>query len=237
MGYRIQGLLLQAAPVEAALRVLERAYDYRLFELPGRGLWLMDLAVPVPKPGDRAVIRAARPLAPGYVDALRVLGADEEPFEQFAWLAASAMAAKQLRQRLLGFVSDDLTLDFAVVAGPDGIEVIGDRLGGYLLRWERATLAIQPFYRGGSADDWPLPPEELALIPGVTLLDTEELAGVYPLHGNVVAEMHGFADGAAGLGIGTYTGGQVGAVRLIEARGLDSSVWDRGAGWRREAGA
>jgi hypothetical protein len=48
--------------------------------------------------------------------------------------------------------------------------------------------------------------------------------------------MQGFAGGAAGLGIGTFTGGQVGAVRLLEARGLDGSPWDLGAGWWRDPG-
>ncbi|MFI5259637.1 MAG: hypothetical protein ACHQ01_08530 [Candidatus Limnocylindrales bacterium] len=237
MGYRVQGVLFRTAPLPAALAALEHAYGYRLFELPGHGLWLVDLGVPVPKPGDRALIRTARPLAPSYVDALRVLSGDEEPFEQLAWLTASAVAARALAQPVLGFVSDDQVLDFAAVATPDGLHVIGDKLGQYLLRWEGGALAIQPFYSDGSAEEPPIPPEELSLIPAVTLLDTEELAsGGYPLHGNVVAEMQGFADGAPGLGIGTVTGGQVGAVRLVEARGLDQSPWDLGAGWRREPG-
>ncbi len=237
MGYRVQGVLFRAAPDQTGLGTLERAYGYRLFELPGCGLWLLDLGVPRPKPGDRALIRAARPLAATYVDALRVLGADDDAFEQIAWLAASALAAEELRQPVLGFVSDDETLDFAAVARPDGIEVIGDRLGQYLLRWENGALAIQPFYSDGTAWEPPMPPEELSLIQAATLLDTEELAsGGYPLHGNVVAEIQGFAGGAAELGIGTVTGGQVGAVRLLEARGLDASPWDLGTGWRREPG-
>jgi len=237
LGYRVQGVLFRTAPDLAGLAALERAYGYRLFELPGCGLWLVDLGVPVPKPGDRGLMRAARPLAATYVDALRMLGADDEAFEQVAWLAASALAAKELRQPVLGFVSDDEMLDFAVIATPDGIEVIGDRLGQYLLRWESGALAIQPFYSDGTPGEPPTPPEELSLIPVVTLLDTEELAsGAYPLHGNVVAEMQGFAGGAAGLGIGTFTGGQVGAVRLLEARGLDGSPWDLGAGWWRDPG-
>lgn len=237
MGYRVQGVLVRTAPDRAALTLLERAYGYRLYELPDRGLWLIDLGVPVRKPGDRATVRAARPLASSYVDALRVLGSDEEPLEQIPWLTASAIASQALRQPILGFVSDDQLLDFAVVATPDRVVVIGDRCGKYLLRWERGALAIQPFHGSGSAEEPPIPPEELSLIPSVTLLETEELASAgYPLHGNVVAEMQGFTDGAARLGIGTFTGGQVGAVRLLDAKGLELSLWDRGAGWRRERG-
>jgi hypothetical protein len=231
LGYRVQGVMVRARPDAAGLTVLERAYGYRLFELADRGLWLIDLGVPEPKAGDRAIIRAARPLASGYVDALRVLGSDEETFEQLAWLAASAIAAKQFRQPVLGFVSDDAVLDFAVIATPDGVGVIGDKLGQYLLRWESGALAIQPFTSGGDRQEPPIAPEELALIPAVTLLATETLgSGGYPLHGNVMAEMNGFADGAVDLGIGTWNIGQVGSLRLVEAKGLDHSLWDRAAG-------
>jgi hypothetical protein len=231
LGYRVQGVMVRARPDAAGLTVLERAYGYRLFELADRGLWLIDLGVPEPKAGDRAIIRAARPLASGYVDALRVLGSDEETFEQLAWLAASAIAAKQFRQPVLGFVSDDAVLDFAVIATPDGVGVIGDKLGQYLLRWESGALAIQPFTSGGDRQEPPITPEELALIPAVTLLATETLgSGGYPLHGNVMAEMNGFADGAVDLGIGTWNIGQVDSLRLVEAKGLDHSLWDRAAG-------
>lgn len=237
MGYRVQGVLFRAAPDPGGLAKLEAAYSYRLYELPGRGLWLIDLGVSVPAPGDRAAIRAARNLAPSYVDALRVLGGEEDTFEQIAWLTASVAVARGLRQPVLGFVSDNEALDFAAVALPDGVAVIGDRLGQYLLRWEGGALAIQPFYSDGKGEVPLIPPEELSLIPAVTLLDTEVLTGdSYPLHGNVVAELGGFADGAAGLGIGTWTGGQLGAVRLVSANGLDGSLWDRAAGWRREPG-
>jgi hypothetical protein len=231
LGFRVQGVLVRARPDGAGLTALERAYGYRLYELVGRGLWLIDLGVAEPKPGDRAIIRAARPLASGYVDALRVLGGDEETFEQLAWLAASAVAARQLRQPVLGFVSDDSLLDFAAVVTPLGVGVIGDKLGQYLLRWESGALAIQPFCSDGSDDEPPIPPEELSLIPAVTLLANEKLAsGGYPLHGNVMAEMHSFAEGAAGLGIGTWHFGQVGSLKLIEAKGLDHGLWDRAAG-------
>jgi hypothetical protein len=230
LGYRVQGVLLRAMPDAAGLTALERAYGYRLFELAGRELWLLDLGVPEPKSGDRAVIRAARMLAPGYVDALRVLGSEEETFEQLGWLVATAAAARQMRQPVLGFVSDDTLLDFAAVITAEGVGVIGDKLGQYLLRWEAGALAIQPFTNGGNHHEPPIAPEELALIPAVTLLDTEMLgSGGYPLHGNVAAEMRGFADGAAGLGVGTYNVGPVGSLRLVEAKGLDHSLWDRAA--------
>jgi hypothetical protein len=231
LGYRVQGVLVTARPDSAGLTALERAYGYRLHELVGGGLWLIDLGIPEPKAGDRALIRAARPLAPGYVDALRVLGSDEEKFEQLAWLTASAVAARQLRQPVLGFVSDDDLLDFATVATADGAVVIGDRLGQYLLRWEPGGLTIQPFCKDGTDDEPPVPPEELSLIPSVTLLANEKLAGAgYPLHGNVVAEMPGFAPAAAALGIGTWNFGPLGSLRLVEAKGLDHGPWDRAAG-------
>jgi hypothetical protein len=230
LGYRVEGLLVRARPETAGLAALERAYGYRLFELVGHGLWLLDLGVPEPKPGDRATTRAARPLAPAYVDALRVLGGDEEKFEQLAWLAATAAAARQLREPVLGFVSDDELLDFAAVVSPEGVSVIGDRLGQYLLRWEDAALAIQPFCKPGPDEEPPAPPEELSLIPAAKLLPTEALAsGDYPLHGNVMVEMHGFARGTAALAIGTKNFGPAGSLKLIEAKGLDHSLWDRAA--------
>jgi hypothetical protein len=127
-------------------------------------------------------------------------------------------------------VSDDEALDFATVVTPDGVGVIGDRIGQYLLRWEGGTLTIQPFCKGGTADEPPVPPEELSLIKAVTLLENETLtSGGYPLHGNVVAEMHGFADGASGLGIGTWNYGQAGSLSMVEAGALANSLWDRAA--------
>jgi hypothetical protein len=231
VGYRVQGLLVKARPDAAGLSALEGAYGYRLFELSGRGLWLIDLGIPEPQPGDRAMIRAARPLAPGYVDALRVLGDDDVTLEQLAWLAAAGAASRQLRQPVLGFLSDDAQLDFAALVKPEGAEVIGDKLGQYLLRWEGGSLAIQPFCSDGNGQECPTPPEELSLIPSVTLLANEKLApGGYPLHGNVMAEIHSFAEGAAGLGIGTWNFGPVGSLKMIAAAGLDHSLWDRAAG-------
>ena len=231
MGYRVQGLLVQARPESAGLTSLGRAYGYRLFELSGRALWLIDLGIPEPQAGDRAIIRAARPLATGYVDALRVLGEDDETLEQLAWLTAAAATARQLRQPVMGFLSDDTHLDFATIVKPEGVEVIGDKLGQYLLRWEGGSLAIQPFCSAANGEECPTPPEELSLIPAVTLLANEKLdASGYPLHGNVVAEIHSFAEGAAGLGIGTWNFGSVGSLKMIEAAGLDHSLLDRAAG-------
>ena len=234
MGYRIQGVIVRARPESAGLTALERAYGYRLFELVGRGLWLLDFAIAEPKPGDRALIRASRPLASGYVDALRVLGHDEEKFEQLAWLTVAAVAARQLRQPAFGFLSDDELLDFATIVTPDGVGVIGDKLGNYLLRWEGGALAIQPFCQEGTDGEPPVPPEELSMIPALHLLPNEPLAkGGYPLHGNVLAEMNGFADAAGSLGLGTRTFGPAGSLALIEAKGLDHSLWDRAAGGSR----
>lgn len=228
MGYRVQGVLVRAKPAVAGLAAIEHAYGFRLYELTGRGLYLMDLAIAEPEPGDRAVIRAARPLAPGYVDALRVLSADEEPLEQLAWLAASAAVARQLRQPVLGFLSDDEKLDFAAVVKPEGVGVIGDKLGQFLLRWERGDLVIQPFCNDAENCEPPEAPEELSLIQAVTLLATEKLAASgYPLHGNVMAEMSAFAEGTEVLGISTWNIGPVGSLRLVEARGLDHGLWDR----------
>jgi hypothetical protein len=229
--------MVRAKPDGAGLATLEHAYGYRLYELDGRGLWLIDLAIAEPKPGDRAIIRAARPLAPSYVDALRVLSCDEVSLEQLAWLTAAALATKHFLQPVLAFVSDDQGLDFVAIVGPDGVGVIGDRLGQYLLRWEGGTLAIQPFCNEGTDDEPPTPPEELALIPAVTMLETEKLAsGGYPLHGNVVAEIEGFAGPALELGIGTRSYGQETRLKLVEARGLDRGMWDRAAGDARQRG-
>jgi hypothetical protein len=231
VGYQIQGVLLRDKPDVAGLEALEKAYGYKLFELPDRGLWLLDLGVPVPAPGDLKTVKAARPLASSYVDALRVIGCDEEPLEQLAWLTAGAAAAHHLGQPILVFLSDDEEHDFVAVVSPAGVSVIGDRLCGYLLRWEGGALVIQPFLSGITGQQPSTPPDELALIPKASLLPTETLAGDgYPLHGNVVAEMSGFADGDVPLGIGTLSHGPQGSLQLIEAKGLSNSCWDRAAG-------
>jgi hypothetical protein len=230
VAYRIQGLFLKQEPSEAAVSELERLHDYKLFELVGHRLWLLDLDLPDPKPGDRAAIRAARPLAPSYIDALRVLGSDEQPLEQAPWLIATAGVAKLFGQPALGFVSDDDRLDFAAVANPDGVSVIGDRLESHLLRWEAGTLVIQPYCGHGSDGQMPCAPEELSLIPGTTVLETEQLTDGYPLHGNVVAEAHSFAPNTEALGIGTWSFGPVGSLRLVAEQRMDGCVWDRATG-------
>jgi hypothetical protein len=187
--------------------------------------------VPEPQPGDLKAVKAARPLASGYVDALRVIGCDEERLEQLAWLTAGAAAARQLRQPVFVFLSDDEEQDFVAVVTPEGVSVIGDRLRSYLLRWESGVLVIQPFVGAGTGQESPTPPDELALIPKASLLPTETLApGGYPLHGNVLAEIGGFAEGDVPLGIGTWSYGPQGSLTLIEAKGLSNSGWDRAAG-------
>ncbi len=231
MGHRIQGVLLRSKPDAAGLAALERGYGYKLFELTGQQLWLLDLGVPEPAPGDLPSIRAARLLAPNYVDALRVIGWDEEPLPQLSWLIAAAAASRQLRQPVLAFLSDDEVHDFVAIAAPGGVTIIGDKLRGYLLRWEGGALVVQPFVSYETGQEPPMPPDELALIPKASLLPTEKLAvGGYPLHGNVLAEISGFAQGAALLGIGTRSQSQRGSLQLIEAKGLGHSVWDRAAG-------
>jgi hypothetical protein len=234
VAYRIQGVLLKERPSEAALTELARRHAYKLFELVGRPLWLLDLDLPALKPGDRAVIRAARPLAPSYVDALRVLGSDEQPFEQGPWLTATAGVAKLLGQPVLGFVSDDEGLDFATIATPEGVSVIGDTLEPYLMRWESGTLMIQPYSKNDSGGETPGAPEELSLIPSATVLETERLSGGYPLHGNVLAEMDGFVPGVEVLGIGTWNVGPLGTLKLLVGERMEHSVWDRAAAERRE---
>ena len=101
----------------------------------------------------------------------------------------------------------------------------------YLLRWEDGALVIQPFVSGGTGQEPPTLPDELALIPKASLLPTETLAaGGYPLHGNVLAEISGFAEGDVPLGLGTWSHGPQGSLQLIEAKGLSNSGWDRAAG-------
>jgi hypothetical protein len=233
VAHRIQGVLLKQRPSEAALPELRRRHGYKLFEMVGRELWLLDLDMPAPKPGDRAAIRAARPLAPSYVDALRVLGSEEQPFEQAPWLTATAAIAKILDQTALGFLSDDEDLDFAAIATPEGVSVIGDTLEPYLMRWEAGALLIQPYCKNEPNVETPSAPEELSLIPNATVLEPERLSGGYPLHGNVAAEIHGFAPGVEMLGIGTRSFGPIGSLWLVANERMDHSVWDRAAGARR----
>jgi hypothetical protein len=231
LGYRISGLLLRSKPDAAGLSALERAYGYKLFELAAGPLWLLDLGVTEPAPGSLTVVKAARPLASSYVDALRVIGADEEPLEQLVWLAAAEAAAHLFRQPVMAFLSDDETYDFAAVVSTAGVTVIGDRLRSYLLRWEKGTLAIQPFYYGVGGAEPPEPPDELALIPKTSMHPTEKLPTTgYPLHGNVLAELATFAPEASSLGMGTWTVGPLGSLNIIEAKRLGHSCWDRATG-------
>ena len=163
-----------------------------------------------------------------------MLGSDEQPFEQAPWLTATAAIAKLLDQTALGFLSDDQGLDFAAIATPEGVSVIGDTLAPYLMRWEAGALMIQPFCKNDPEEETPCPPEELSLIPNVTVLEPEQLSGGYPLHGNVAAEIHGFASGVETLGIGTTSFGPIGSLWLVANERMDHSVWDRAAGARRE---
>jgi hypothetical protein len=159
-----------------------------------------------------------------------VLATHEGLLEQTFWLLATAAAARHLNQPVLGFVSDDQRLDFAAIATPEGVVTIGDRVDCYLLRWENNLLVVQPVKEAALGDALPDPPEELAFIPTVTLLPTEELHDGYPLHGNVSAELQGFLSGFEVLGIGTKRGAEAGSLRQLASHRLESSLWDRPAG-------
>jgi hypothetical protein len=224
VGHRIQGVVLNAQPAAAAVESIAALYPTRVFELAGAGVWLLDLAFqPAP---NRDAIRFARSIAASYVDAVRVLDGDEHELEQLGWLVASTTVARLVDAPVLGFVSDDVHLDFATIARPDGVTAIADHVPPYLIRFEPGQLAIQPYLRSPK-DGVPNPPEELGLIASVSLLPAEPLQGGYPLHGNVVAEMYEFAPSASGLvGDDAAAAGARKALRLVEARGLDASCWD-----------
>jgi len=55
LGSRIQECWFGPGLIAPAFTALERAYGYRLYEVAGAGLWLLDLGIAEPKPGDRAV--------------------------------------------------------------------------------------------------------------------------------------------------------------------------------------
>jgi hypothetical protein len=224
VGHRIQGMVLHARPSASALDSISALYPFRLYELTGSAIWILDLGVQ--SQPDRATTRAARTIAANYVDAIRVLDAEEHDLEQLGWLVATANVARLVDTPVLGFVSDDSHLDFAVIARPDGISVIGDHVPPYLVRFDLGQLTIQPYLR--SPDSGPPPePEELGLIASVSLLPAEPLRGGYPLHGNVVAEMFEFAAAAGGIaGDDAALAAARRGIRLVEARGLDSSCWD-----------
>jgi hypothetical protein len=231
VGQRIQGVVVRTEPSAAALDAVAEHYGFRLFELPGVNAWILDLAISG-RP-DRATVRAARAMAPGYVDAVRVLDGDEHDLEQLGWLHASAAVAGFLSEPVLGFISDDLILDFAAIARPGRIEVVADHVAPYLLRWDSGALTIQPYLQTAGAGA-PRPPEELELIPAVSLMTAEPLPdGQYPLHGNVAAELQEFAPLATerigGVGDTGGAGGAAGtggAPKLLMSRGLDRSCWD-----------
>jgi hypothetical protein len=224
VGRRIQGVLFQTRPDVVALEAVAARYRFRLFELAGSAIWIADLAISGGP--DRAAVRSARALAPTYVDAVRVLDGDEHDLEQLAWLNAAVAIARILGQPALGFVSDDLRFDFAAIARPDGPAVIADHVAPYLLRWDDGALTIQPYLKGPDAAE-PHPPEELSLIPAVSLLAAEPLPDVgYPLHGNVSAEVYEFAPlAAAVIGDGAVRRRSA-ALTMIESRGVESSCWD-----------
>jgi hypothetical protein len=73
-----------------------------------------------------------------------------------AWLTAAAAAARQLREPVLGFLSDDDLLDFAAVV-TRGVIVIGDRLGQYLSMGRRGP-GDSAVLQAGHRPEPPVPP-------------------------------------------------------------------------------
>jgi hypothetical protein len=225
---RAQGVVIRTQPSPQILHAIAGSFSFRLFELKDQRLWILDLELVPPVAGNRGGLRQARPLAPSYVDAIGVLSADEKPLEQLPWLVASATIARLVRGSVLGFVADDAELDFVTVAAPEGVQAIGDHVKPYLLRWERNALAIQPYVRDQLSDALPDMPEELGLIPAINLLPAEPLpGGVYPLFGNVAAEMADFAPGTAeALGL-SLSGERSGSIEQVADGGMSVSCWDR----------
>lgn len=224
MGHRIQGIIVRECPSATALDAIGERYPFRLFEMAGSNIWILDLGVATCP--DRASIRAARAVVPIYVDAIRVLDGEEHDLEQLCWLNASVAVAKILSAQVLGFVSDDSRLDFAVVAEPDGVSVIDDHVAPYLLRWDSKELTIEPYF-GPEAVHVPRPPEELGLIASISLMEAELLPdGVYPLHGNVAAELYEFAPMVVGIIGDTAVQKPSAVLKLLQYRGLEASCWD-----------
>ena len=223
MGRRIQGVIVRALPGAHALAALRDRYAFRLFEAPGSSFWLIDLGIAGAP--DRATVREARTLAPSYVDAIRVINAEEHVLEQLCWLVATATAARLLNEPVMGFLSDDERLDFAALASPAGVSAVGDHVAPYLLRWDAGVLQIQPYVMA-AGDAAPQPPEELALLRAASILPAEPLPdGTYPVHGNVTAEMLEFAPLAAAI-VEAKTANKPAGLRVVDARGLESSGWD-----------
>jgi hypothetical protein len=225
---RAQGVLVRTQPSPQILHAVAGSFAFKLFELKEQRLWILDLELVPPVAGNRGGLRQARPLAPSYVDAIGVLSADEKPLEQLPWLVASSTIARLVRGSVLGFVADDAGLDFVTVAAAEAVEAIGDHVEPYLLRWERDSLAIQPYVRDTTFDVLPDLPEELGLIPAINLLPAEPLpGGGYPLFGNVAAEMAEFAPGVAeALGL-SMSGERSGSIEQVADGGMKVSCWDR----------
>jgi len=77
----------------------------------------------------------------------------------------------------------------------------------------------------------PVPPEELALIPSVTLLATDTLDKANTLSTVTSRPSYpGLPMPHHGLGIGTARFGPAGSLQLLEVAGLELSLWDRAVG-------
>ena len=232
MGYRVQGILLSSQPDRSRLGGVAKAFGYRLYVVRPRNVWLLDLGVPEPKPTDGGLFRAVRALAPEYVDAVHLLLPADVTAEQLPWLAATAYVAAELNQPVLGFVSDDDTLDFAAVADPSGVTCVADHVESFLMRWDHGALTVQGLLDDDPLAEAPQAPDELRLIPGITIMPTEEVEG-YPLHGNVAVEMQAVAPGVAEvLGLYSWDGAAPGSLALVDQARLDYSIWDFAAGVR-----
>lgn len=207
-----------------ALDAIAQRYPFRLFEMAASPLWIVDLGLAACP--DRTTVRLARGMARTYVDAVRVLNIHDHDLEQLSWLVAAAEVARATNEPTLGLVSDDGRFDFATRANPDGIDAIGDHLPPFLLRWENEELTVQP-YMTAAGGPVPKVPEEIDLLPSVAILSAEPLpGGSYPIHGNVTAEIIDFAPLAAGIIGESAVSSPSAALRLVDARGLDSSCWD-----------
>ncbi len=217
--------MMRNRPSVSALDAIGQRYPLRLFEMAATPLWIVDLGI-VSCP-DRTVVRLARAMVRTYVDAVRVLNADDHDLEQLSWLVAAAEVARVTNEPTLGLVSDDGHFDFATLATPDGITTIGDHVAPYLLRWDDGELTVQPYIDGDGAAI-PRPPEELDLLASVSILPAEPLpGGSYPIHGNVTAEIFEFAPLAAGIIGESAVASPSAALRLLDTRGgLASSCWD-----------
>jgi hypothetical protein len=223
VGRRIQGVVVRAKPNARAHDALRERYAFRLFESPGNAFWILDFAITGAP--DRGTVREARAVAQSYVDAVRVLNAEDRELEQLHWVVASIVVARLFNEAVMGFISQDSTLDFAALVNPAGVSAIGDHMAPYLIRWDAGELTIQPYVTSSRADA-PQPPEELSLLKSVAILPAEPLPdGTYPVHGNVTAEAYGFAPAVAAV-VADIAAGRPSGMRLLDARGVSSSCWD-----------